>query len=97
MAIPLALIVNELLTNAVKYAGAPCTVALRGGTDGALTLTIVDAGSGPKEQHGPGFGTRIVEAFSTQLNARIETKQDASGFRVDVVVPLPVPRNACGS
>ena len=97
MAIPLALIVNELLTNAVKYAGGPCTVALRDGADGALTLTIADVGSGAKEQHGPGFGTRIVEAFSTQLNARIETKQDASGFRVDVVVPLPVPRNACGS
>ena len=38
MAIPLALIVNELVTNAVKYAGPPCEVAFR--ADGnSLRLT----------------------------------------------------------
>ena len=42
MAIPLALIVNELVTNAIKYAGASCTVAARTTPDGLLSLTVSD-------------------------------------------------------
>jgi two-component sensor histidine kinase len=93
MAIPLALIVNELLTNAVKYAGPPCTVRLRADAGNALKLTISDTGQGPAEgRQASGMGTRIIEAFSTQLTAKVEQIRHESGFRIEVTVPLASDR-----
>jgi two-component sensor histidine kinase len=93
MAIPLALIVNELVTNAVKHAGPPCSVMLRTETGNALKLAIADTGRGPIDgQKRPGLGTRIVDAFSTQLGAGMEPRLDASGFRIELTVPLATPR-----
>jgi two-component sensor histidine kinase len=93
MAIPLALIVNELVTNAVKHAGPPCGVILRAERGNAMTITITDNGKGPIDgQPHRGLGTRIVDAFSMQLNAEVEPKQTASGFRVQLTVPLPTSR-----
>jgi two-component sensor histidine kinase len=98
LAIPLALIVNELVTNAVKHAGPPCSIMLRAATDNGLKLSIADKGQGPSVgQSRPGLGTRIVDAFSTQLGAGLETKQDASGFRIEVTVPIPNPETNAGS
>ena len=47
MAVPLALIFNELVTNVVKHVGPPCGIALRGEAGGELKLTITDKGKGP--------------------------------------------------
>jgi two-component sensor histidine kinase len=92
MAIPLALMVNELVTNAVKHAGPPCSVTLRAETEKGLKLSITDGGRGPPVgQNRPGLGTRIVEAFSTQLGASVETKQEALGFTIELKVPIPTP------
>jgi two-component sensor histidine kinase len=90
MAIPLALIVNELVTNVVKHVGPPCEIRLRTDGGGTLKLTVSDKGSGP-EQNRPhtGLGTRIVEAFTTQLGARVETKQSRGGYTIELTVPLP--------
>jgi two-component sensor histidine kinase len=91
MAIPLALILNELVTNAVKYAVPPCDVTLRAGTE-SLTLAIADKGQGPaKVQPRRGMGTRIVEGLCAQLGAQMETKQESTGYRIEVTVPLPAP------
>jgi two-component sensor histidine kinase len=46
MAIPLALIVNELVTNVVKHIGPPCAISLRPEVGNALKLTISDGGIG---------------------------------------------------
>jgi len=93
MAVPLALIVNELVTNVVKHVGPPCGITLRGSAGAALKLTISDSGHGPaQDQSRPGLGTRIVNAFCTQLGAHMETRQHSSGYTIELSVPVPAPR-----
>ena len=90
MAIPLALIVNELVTNVVKHVGPPCRISLRSELGDALKLIVSDTGQGPaKGQPRLGLGTRIVDAFSTQLGAQVETKQVSGGYSIELTVPLP--------
>jgi two-component sensor histidine kinase len=89
MAIPLALIVNELVTNAVKHVGPPCAIMLRA-ERGTVKLTITDKGQGPpKLQSRRGLGTRIIEAFSTQLGATVETRQEPAGYQIEFTLPVP--------
>jgi two-component sensor histidine kinase len=89
MAIPMALIVNELLTNAIKHAGPPCGVLLRVHASGALKLTITDTGRGPVDgEQRRGLGTSIIDAFSQQLAAKVEQICQESGFGIEVTVPL---------
>jgi two-component sensor histidine kinase len=90
MAIPLALIVNELVTNVVKHVGPPCGVRLRPEAGNALKLTITDTGQGPPhDQSRPGLGTRIVDVFCTQLNAHMETRRVSGSYSTELTVPVP--------
>ncbi len=79
-AIPLVLVVNELVTNAARHAYAPTehglvTVRLEAPGGTPRRVSVVDAGRGLP----PGFdplsagtlGMRIVRAFATQLKARL--------------------------
>jgi two-component sensor histidine kinase len=92
MAIPLALIGNELVTNVVKHVGPPCAVRLRSEVGSALKLTISDEGPGPsKDGTQAGLGSRIIDAFATQLGASVETKREATGYTTELTVPLPTP------
>jgi PAS domain S-box-containing protein len=84
MAMPLALILNELLTNAVKHGiKNPATDKVRVGlteSDGRYELYV--------EDNGPGFdldavrnncsGLRLVLGLARQLHARLETKKSPS-------------------
>ena len=93
MAVSLAIVVNELITNVIKHAGPPCRIAVR--SDGAdwadrLTLTVSDTGPGPsRSKPSTGLGSRLVEALVGQLEASHATRQDAGGYTVEIVVPLP--------
>ena len=49
MAVPVALVVNELVANAVKHAGPPCRVTLLKSDDGGFRLRVSDEGHGPVE------------------------------------------------
>jgi two-component sensor histidine kinase len=90
MAVPLALIVNELLTNAIKYGRPPWRVMLRPGPQHALTLSVSDAGQGPSPgQPQTGMGSRIVQAFVRQLGARVEPRRGPDAYTVEVVIPPP--------
>ena len=89
MAVPLALIVNELVTNAIKHVGPPCGITLQTNSGGSLKLTISDQGQGPaQEWTGQGLGSRIVKAFSNQLGATVETKRERTGYAIELTVPL---------
>ena len=82
LAVPLALIVNELVTNAVKHGRLPCRVGLRTEADGQLRLAVRDAGPGPASSTIPqGLGSRIVDAFARQLGARLESKLGTAATR----------------
>ena len=90
MAVPLALIVNELVTNAIKYASPPWRVMMRTGPQHTLTLGVSDAGQGPSPgTPQTGMGTRIVQAFVRQVGARVETRRGPDGYTVEVTIPLP--------
>jgi two-component sensor histidine kinase len=89
-AIPLALVLNELVTNAIKHAGPPCAVSLRVEGGKILRLAVSDRGRGPRRgQTRTGLGTRIIEAFSTQLGAGLATKSDPSGYTIELTLALP--------
>jgi two-component sensor histidine kinase len=91
MAVPLALIVNELVTNAVKHIGPPCDIAVQVDPGRSLKLTVSDHGAGPPlENASHGLGSRIIQAFSSQLRATVETKRRAPGYTVELTVPLPI-------
>ncbi len=49
IAIPLALLLNELVTNAIKHVGPPCTVSLRVERENMLKLEVADKGQGPRQ------------------------------------------------
>ena len=89
MAVPIALVLSELVTNAIKHAGPRCWVAVRRTTPNELTLSVSDTGSGPAagSPHA-GMGSKIVQAYVEQLNARLETKTLPGGYTVEVIIPL---------
>ena len=90
-AVPLALIVNELVTNAIKYGKPPCRVETRKGIDDTLTLTISDRGNGPAQNHKRGLGSRLVDAFVQQLDAKVKTIRDANYYAVELELPIGAP------
>jgi len=92
-AMPLALIVNEVVTNALKYAFSDgkdgvIQVTLREEA-GEACLTIADDGTG-YDQDGvrTGMGSRLLGAFTSQLNGRIEVMSNR-GTMVQVKFPVP--------
>jgi len=92
-AIPIGLIVNELVTNAIKYAfpgEAKGTVAVTlKRAQGELRLTIADDGQGLDPRRGDsGLGGRLVDGFAQQLGGQIERKSDSQGTTVRLVLPL---------
>ncbi len=94
LATPLAMIVSELLNNAVEHAEAETVtvVVARGTRD--LILTVRDDGKGLPPDFDPqqtGLGLSIVQSLATgdlRGVCRIERAED-SGTQVRVEVPLP--------
>ena len=74
-AIPIGLIVNELVTNAVKYAfpgetKGTVVVTLKR-IPGELRLTVADDGQGVDPRRADsGLGGRLVDAFAQQLGGQ---------------------------
>ncbi|MFC7704161.1 sensor histidine kinase [Plastorhodobacter daqingensis] len=93
-AIPLALIVNELATNAIKHglAGVPDGIirVATGLEDGKLVLEVTDNGTGKAEVAEPGLGTRIIDGLVAQLDASMTTASAEPGHRVVVQMPLQI-------
>ena len=89
MAIPLALAVNELLTNAIKYGQPPYRLGLHA-RNGGLLLTVSDSGRGPAgEVPRTGLGSRIVQSVAQQLEASLETSLRPEGYFVELIIPMP--------
>ncbi len=93
-AIPLGLIVSELLTNAAKYAYGEegGTVTLSAFAEaGRITIAVADRGRGiPLESRGGrGIGSRIITAVAKQIGATVDTTSGPDG----TTVRLHVSRN----
>jgi two-component sensor histidine kinase len=93
-AIPIGLIVNELVTNAIKYAFAPNTKGTIFVTfkraHGGLRLTVADDGKGvdPKRVDS-GLGGRLVQGFAEQLGGQLERESGSQGTTVRLILPSP--------
>jgi len=92
-AIPIAIIVNELVTNALKHAfdgRETGRVLVTGRLNGQLKLTIADNGIGMKagitSKRG-GLGTKLVDNFARQIGARHEIVSSEAGTTHDILIP----------
>ena len=90
--IPLAMIVNELVTNAIKHGKCPGETAQvhvtlkRTGRDGDWELRVSDKGPGvePIWVHGRSLGMRLIRSLVVQLGGELAVESTAAGstFRV---------------
>lgn len=87
-AVPLGLIVNELLTNTIKYAfpkgqNGNVRIKLEKHTNGILHLEVSDNGIGKIQViQGTGFGAQLIALLTRQLSGKMreETKNGTSTF-----------------
>lgn len=93
-AIALSMIVNELVTNALKHAfadGEPGVVRIEGTVNGhGLELTVSDNGNGmipAKSRSRVGLGTKLVETYVRQLGATYEVDTSDRGTSHKITVP----------
>lgn len=86
-AVSIGVIVNELVSNAAKYAfahggGGSIEIVLEKTPDGGFALSVVDDGIGydaASAPRGSGMGMRIVTAVSRSLNSQLENVAAAKG------------------
>ncbi|HJV44041.1 histidine kinase dimerization/phosphoacceptor domain -containing protein [Caulobacter sp.] len=92
-AAPLALVVNELLTNALRHGfpeghGGRIFVGVSR-MNGDFRIEITDNGVGfDKDGKASGFGLTIIQLLCQQLKAKCETTDAEPGARVVVLLPV---------
>lgn len=95
-AVPIGLIVNELLTNALKYAfpdnaKGKISIMLSQADTGALLLKVTDNGIGKLSgaiAQGTGFGSQLVGLLTQQLNGQMQEESKA-GMSVSFQFNIP--------
>ena len=99
LAVPLGLIVNESVTNAIQHSrpssGGGCVqIALKTAPD-SFSISVSDEGNGPPlhaDTQTSGIGARMIEAFARQINATITKGRGSAGYGVRVTVPRRADR-----
>ena len=89
-AIPLGLVVTELVINVNKYAysGEPGAIEITLTEDQArFRLVVADKGRGRTSAR-QGFGTRMMTALVSQLSGHLDFEDNAPGVRVVLSAPI---------
>lgn len=95
--VSLALIVNELVTNATKYAhptGVPgkIVVSCRHHAAGGLMVEVTDDGIGLPENFNPkvdgDVGLRVVRLLAAQTDAELAFESSSLGLTVRLIMPM---------
>jgi two-component sensor histidine kinase len=95
-AISIALIVNELITNAAKYAykgktGGKIWITVERNTNDLIVISVRDEGAGlPADfeiHKAKGLGMRIITSFAKQLNAEIVARSLRPGTEFILSMP----------
>jgi two-component sensor histidine kinase len=102
MAIPLALLANELITNAYKHAfpngtGGVIELTLKRLPEG-FTLKVSDNGIGARStDEASGLGHKLIRSFSTHLKADLVYSESASGGGMAASVTIAPPESEAGN
>ena len=102
MAVPLGLLVNELVTNAYKHAyaegeGGEIRITGEALDDGRYRLEVSDSGRGLPENFdvnrssGSSLGMRVITSLSRQLEGELLAGSAEPGARFTLVFPLRAP------
>ena len=94
-AVPIGLILNELVTNSVKYAfeeeGGVINIAFRlNEMIGEAELCVRDNGRGMGQARSGSLGLRLVESLSRQLGGRLITPEVPKGTKTVLTIPYSV-------
>jgi two-component sensor histidine kinase len=90
-AVPVGLIVNELVTNSLKYAfseregGAVLVELLAGGGPGRTLLAVSDNGRGFDPQEAGGNGLRLIRSLARQVAGQVEQETSPQGTTTRVI------------
>lgn len=91
-AVPLALIVNELVINALKHAypegeAGPVRIFLR--VEGEnLRIGVEDRGTAKRDFGRSGLGSRLIVALTRQIRGKLEKTELDPGYRAELTLPL---------
>jgi two-component sensor histidine kinase len=92
-AAPLGLVVNEFITNSLKYAfdeaGGTVGLRLEPARGGQRRLILWDDGRGLPEDRSGGTGMRLIEGLARQLSARLDWTSGGPGTRLVLLLPAP--------
>jgi two-component sensor histidine kinase len=95
-AIPIALLVNELITNSAKYAypDGGCEVWLDlARSEDKISISVRDKGVGLPEgfdlHSGKRLGMRLINALSAQVHADLRVRRHAPGTEFLLMIPVP--------
>ncbi|ARQ01682.1 sensor histidine kinase [Pseudorhodoplanes sinuspersici] len=94
VAVPIAIIINELVTNSIKYGfpdDQPGQILITLHADHELVLSVSDNGVGmPGSEHvRKGVGSKVVELLAQQLNGALVYEDAQPGCRVVLRMPKP--------
>jgi two-component sensor histidine kinase len=99
-AIPCGLIINELVSNALKYAfppdssGGDVWIEFRAQADGQLVLMVRDNGAGLSPDidldKPPSLGLQLVRMLSQQIRGTLHLEREG-GTAFEIVFPGPGP------
>ncbi|MFT3730191.1 MAG: DUF4118 domain-containing protein [Hyphomicrobium sp.] len=91
-AVPLGLIINELVTNAGKHAfpgQRSGTIAINFRREGdTYKLVVADNGVGNGDVSNGGIGNRLMAMLAAQLNSKLEFQPMSPGVAVVVTIPV---------
>jgi two-component sensor histidine kinase len=98
--IPLGLILNELITNAIKHAfpnkeNPEIFISLKKVDENHFEVLVFDNGIGsspPQLKKSNGLGLSLIESLSDQINGKCEFTSD-NGLRFKLTAPIPKSKN----
>jgi two-component sensor histidine kinase len=95
-AAPLTLLVSEAVTNALKYVAVGQTnkgwieVNLKYTAPEMALLTVKNSTGHGEVEKGTGLGSRLINAFSRQLNGQFEIIEEPDSYTLSVEFPVPL-------
>ena len=96
-AIPCGLIINELVSNSMKYAfpgeeSGTIEVSLLVSSADSISLSVEDDGIGITTnitiENSPSLGLQLVHLLVKQINGTLKTERE-NGTRVEIILPKP--------